>query len=265
MRCRVGHREITGEHGVDVADDVGTARREYRAWAAEPGADERVRVALVCVGSKALPGAPARTQVAADDLADLVVWDRRIPGPLRLGPTFHGVHDEGERTARFEDVVDGFGDGHLVGPLERLAERHEPERPEIERRDCFRDRLDPADVVDARFARATCALGEHVGIGIEADRLLERWRELDREDAGPASDVEQPSGSVEAHFVGQRRDELTRIRRTAGGVVTSVPSVDRRVVRHRSVTLRVASGDQDGRDGERDHEPYQRDDERGAG
>jgi hypothetical protein len=209
MRCRVGHREITGEHAVDVADDVGTARSEYRTWRAEPRTDERVRVALVCVGSKALPGAPARTQVAADELADLVVWDRRVAGPLRLGPTFHGVHDEGERPARLEEVVDGFGDAHLVGPLERLAERHEPERPEIELGDVFGQRLNPIDVVDPGPARATCALGEHVGVGIEADRLVERWRELDRQDAGPASDVEQPPGSVETHFVGQRRDELT--------------------------------------------------------
>ena len=168
----------------------------------------------------------------ADDLADLVVRDRRVVRALRLGPTFDRVHDERQRPARLEEVVDGFRDGDLVGPLERLAERHELEVSETELRDVFRDRVDPAGFVDAGLARATFALGEHVRIWIKPDRFVEGRRELDGEDAGTASDVEQPTGAVEAGLVGERRDELTRIRRTARRVVRSAASVDRRVVRH---------------------------------
>jgi len=70
-----------------------------------------------------------------------------------------------QRTARLEDVVDGFGDALAIGPLERLAECHQPEDPETELGDVFCKCLDPSDVVDPGLTRAPFALGEHVHIG----------------------------------------------------------------------------------------------------
>jgi hypothetical protein len=119
------------------------------------------------------------------------------------------VHDERDRAAWFEQVVDRLRHRDLVRPLVRLAERHELARAEVERRDHLRHRLDPPDVVHAGLARAACALDEHVGIGIEADRVLEGRRQLDRQDARPASHIEHPARAVQPDFCGERRDELT--------------------------------------------------------
>ena len=151
---------------------------------------ERVFVPIEPVGPVALARAPPRAQVAADELLELVVRDRWIAGSLRLRPSFDGVHDERKRTTWFEDVVDDFRDGDLVRPLERLPERHELERAEVERGDGLGHRLEPVDVVDPCFDRTAGGFGEHVRIGIKPDRLVERRRQLDREDAGTASDVE---------------------------------------------------------------------------
>ena len=50
-------------------------------------------------------------------------------GTWRARPTLHGVHDEGQHSAGLEHVVNHLGDRQLVGPVERLSERHQPERP----------------------------------------------------------------------------------------------------------------------------------------
>ena len=238
MRRGVRHREEAGEHAVEVAEDVGSAGGEDDARLPEPGSRQCILVPVGRCVPEPLAGPPARAQVAADDLVDLVVRDRRVASWFRLGPTVDRVHDEGEGAAWFEQVVDAFGDAFAVGPLERLSERDQLARAEPELGDLFRDRLDPSDAVDPGFPSTTFALVEHVGVRVEPDCLVERTSELDGEDPGPASDIEQTPGAVEPGLVGQRRDELARVRRTAARVVRRAPSIDRRVVRHRP-TLRL--------------------------
>jgi hypothetical protein len=77
------------------------------------------------------------------------------------------------------------------------------------------------------------ALGEHGGVGVEADRLLEEMREPDGEDAGTAAAVEEPAASVEPQLLGENGLELRRVGRPAAPVVGGGALVDRRVVRHR--------------------------------
>src|SRR5439155_25179889 len=98
------HREVAGEHAVDVAVDVGSALRPNDARLAEPGADERILVSFERVEAVPLPGTPSGSQVAADDLADLVVWDRRVARAVRLGPSLDGVPDKRVCRARLEPV-----------------------------------------------------------------------------------------------------------------------------------------------------------------
>jgi len=59
------------------------------------------------------------------------------------------------------------------------------------------------------------ALGEHLGIGVKADCVLEQRSETDGEYAGPAAGIQKPAASVETRLLGQDSFELRRVRGTA--------------------------------------------------
>ena len=68
--------------------------------------------------------------------------------------------------------------------------------------------MDPVDVGDALFRGDPATLGERCRIGVQADRLFEQVGEADREDAGTAANVEEPSGPIQVELRGENSLEL---------------------------------------------------------
>ncbi|MDQ6854261.1 MAG: hypothetical protein M3046_11345 [Actinomycetota bacterium] len=80
--------------------------------------------------------------------------DLREAGAARLRSTLVRVRDQRQRAARFENVVHGLGDPLTVGPLERLTERHQPERAEIQLGNVLGNRPYPPNVLHVRVVRS---------------------------------------------------------------------------------------------------------------
>ena len=162
----------------------------------------------VRTGARALADPRRRAEVLRDQRPDLSARDGRRPGARRLESALDRVHDQSQGTTGLEHVVHHLGDAGLVRPVEGLAERHQPKGARCGRRKLLGQRLDPVDVRDAPFVGEATSLGEHCRIGIETDRFLEEVGEPEREDAGPAAAVEEPSRSVQAELRGENCFEL---------------------------------------------------------
>jgi hypothetical protein len=81
----------------------------------------------------AVADAPGSSEIFLHQRLDLKVRDRRHPGVWWAEPPRHRVDDECQRTAWLQHVVDGLGHSLLVGPVEGLAETHQPVRPRRDR------------------------------------------------------------------------------------------------------------------------------------
>lgn len=139
----------------------------------------------------------------------------------RTGPTFHRVHDHRHGAAWDEHVVDGLGDAQLVGPLKRLAERHQPVGSRSSAWQVLRHCLDQRDIRQVSDLRGLATLGEHVGIWVEPHHGVEEGRQSRREDARPAADVEQAAVAIQIQLSHEGGFELGRIGRPAASVVRS--------------------------------------------
>ena len=115
--------------------------------------------------------------------------NRRVAGSGWLWPARVRVADQRQRTTWLDDVIDGFRDLLAVGPVERLAERYELERPQIKRGNTLAARLHPPNIVDPCFGGATYPFGQHLSVGIEANDLVEAVGQLDSEYTRAASDI----------------------------------------------------------------------------
>src|SRR6266498_5038342 len=76
------------------------------------------------------------------------IGDWRLARAARPWSSFMDVGDQGQWAARFEHVIDRFGDPLTVGPVEGLAKGDQPEPSETERGDVLGQGLHPADVAD---------------------------------------------------------------------------------------------------------------------
>ena len=99
------------------------------------------------------------------------IGDWRLARAARPWSSFMHVRDQGQWAARFEHVIDRFGDPLTVGPVEGLAKGDQPEPSETERGDVLGQGLHPADVADTGISGAPCALSQHLSIRVECDHL----------------------------------------------------------------------------------------------
>lgn len=124
--------------------------------------------------------------------------------PRRLRPAFHRAGHKSDVSAWFEHVEHRLGHPFPVGPVERLAEGHQPERAKVEFRDLLRQGLDPLDIGYPSLSGVASRLGKHVDIGVQANDLADKRGEFDAKHTGTAADVEQSSGAGEAALRGDR-------------------------------------------------------------
>ena len=158
------------------------------------------RVALLRHGSRVLAQHPPVTTLGA---TEFLPRDTR-----RCGPPVDGVHYQRQRPTWLQHVVHRLGNTGFVRPVERQAEGNYSVLSRCRPRELLGESLDPADVGHALFARGPATFSEHCWIGIEANRALEQVGESEGEDAGPAADVEEPSGPIEGEVGGENGLEL---------------------------------------------------------
>jgi hypothetical protein len=118
------------------------------------------------------------------------------------------VDDEGQRTAGLQHVVNRLGHVLLVGPVEGLAEGHQPVRPGRDRGQVFGQALNPPDVHHSLLLGGATALRQHAGIRVQADRLGEQRGEADGEHARAATAVQKPAVPVQTRLAGQEGFEF---------------------------------------------------------
>jgi hypothetical protein len=151
----------------------------------------------------ALAGAPGRSEILLHQRPDLVVRDRRHARVCRPGPPRHRVDDECQRTAGLQHVVDRLGHLLLVGPVEGLAEGHQPVWSWRGRRQVLGQALNPPDVHDSFFLGCATALRKHAGVRVQTHRLREQVSEADSQHARAASDIQEPAVPVETRLMHQ--------------------------------------------------------------
>jgi hypothetical protein len=113
------------------------------------------------------------------------------------------VDDEYQRTAGLQHVVDGLGHSLLLGPVEGLAEGHQPVRPGRDRGQVLGQALDPPDVHDPSFLGCTTAFRKHAGVRVQTDRLPEQRSEADGKHARAAADIQKPAVPIQARLLCQ--------------------------------------------------------------
>jgi hypothetical protein len=175
------------------------------------GTPKRVRgqhilEAVISFWSDALAGAPGRPEIFLHQRLDLIVRDRRHPRVWWPGPPGHRVDDQCQRTAGLQHVVDRLGRPLLVGPVEGLAEGHQPVRPRRGRGQVLGQALDPPDVHDCFFLGCAAALREHADVRVQTDRLPEQMSEADDKQARAAADIQKPAVSTQTRLL--RQDSL---------------------------------------------------------
>ena len=121
--------------------------------------------------------------------------------------------------------------------------------------------MDPANVCDPTLVGDPAALGEHRGVGVEPDRLLEQIREPDGEIARPAAAVEQPPAPVQPQLLREHRFELRRVPRPAVPIVRGGTLEERRVVRRQLGFSRPLAADPVAREPQADQADEDRKDE----
>jgi hypothetical protein len=89
-------------------------------------------------------------------------------------------------------------------PVERLPEGHDPARAQAQRRDVLGDRFHPVNVADPRLLAAPLSLAQHPALGVERGDLLEQPGQRQRQDTGPAANVEELPAAVQRQLSGHR-------------------------------------------------------------
>src|SRR5262249_2998574 len=140
-----------------------------------------------------------------------LVRDFWMAGAFRLWPTIALMSDENHRSPRHEKVVNGVRDSFPVGPLEGLTEGDQPELPEIHAREVLGTRSNPAHMIQAALSAFSCRFDQHVGIGIDAECLLEMSGEIKDERPRTAPDIEEPPGSIKLKLVLESRGQGARV------------------------------------------------------
>ena len=178
------------------------------------------------------------TEVATEQRLDLVVRDWRRGRVDGWRSVFDGRGDQSHRTARFEQVVDHRQHRLAVGPVDRLAERHQARRREVERGEVLGSSLDPCRRHMMVGGVAT-RLREHLRLGVDADHRVEQRCQLHREDARSAADVDQRARPVEPDLGAHHVRQLRRVRRSAPQIVRSRRRVrPGRIAHHASLAHR---------------------------
>jgi len=118
------------------------------------------------------------------------------------------VDDQCQRTAGLQHVVDRLGHVLLVGPVEGLAEGHQPVRPWRDRGQLLGQALDPPDLHDSLFLGCPAALRKHAGVRVQTHRLREQMSEADGKHARAAADIQQPAVPIQTHLLRQYGLEL---------------------------------------------------------
>lgn len=116
-----------------------------------------------------------------------------------------------EASAWFKGSIDGLGHPLPVGPVVRLAERHQAGDAESKCWDLTRQGLNQPNVDQLCFRGRASGLGEHVSVGIEADGFLDQGGHIDDKDAGTAANVKVAPGAVETTRRGDRVTESCRV------------------------------------------------------
>jgi len=124
----------------------------------------------------------------------------------------------GERAAGHQHLPHGGGDEVAVGPVEGVAERHDPEFAKAGRQ-VFGTGANPAHVRHPAVKSPPLGLRQHVFIRVDADRLAEERGQGECQDARPAAHIEQPALSVQAEGGGQRFGEAGGIRKPSALVI----------------------------------------------
>jgi hypothetical protein len=101
------------------------------------------------------------------------------------------VDDECQRTTRLQHVVNRLGHLLLFGPLEGLAEGHQPVRPWRDRGQVLGQPLDPPDVPDSFPLGCATALRKHAGVRVQTHHLREQMSEADGKHARAAADIQK--------------------------------------------------------------------------
>ena len=124
------------------------------------------------------------------------------------GAARHRMDDQCQRTAGLQHVADGLGHLLLVGPVEGLAERHQPVRPWRDRGQVLGQALDPPDVHDSLFLGCAATLRKHASVRVQADRLIEQMSEADGKHARTAAGIQKPAVPIQTRLVRQDGLEL---------------------------------------------------------
>jgi hypothetical protein len=79
--------------------------------------------------------------------------------------------------------------------------------------------LDPADARETDLGGTPSALGQHAGVGVDRNYLGKGGRELECHQAGATPHIEKEAAAIETQRVTEGRDDLGRVRRSAGEIV----------------------------------------------
>jgi hypothetical protein len=171
---------------------------------ASPG--QHILEAVSSLWGGALAGPPGKSEIF--QRLDLIMRDRGHPGAWWPEPPRHRVDDKCQRTVGLQHVVDGLGHWLLVGPVEGLAEGHQPVRPWRDRGQVLGQTLHPPDVHYFLFPGCATALRKHAGVRVQADRAGEQMSEADGKHARAAAGIQKLAVPIETRLLRQHGLEL---------------------------------------------------------
>ena len=199
---------------------------------AEPRPSQDVLVAVGVHRPEPASRSSVRTQIPGDQFLELIVRDERMARIRWHRASFDDRRDECDRAARLEHVEHRLDGILAIRPMERLAERDESKHPEVESAGCSRRLPGPTRCCGRERPAQRRAFGQHVLVGVEADRVDEVRCQFDRQDARTAPDVEQAPSKTSRDLLAQHAHQVPRVGRTSVDVVAGRASIDRGVVRH---------------------------------
>ncbi len=135
------------------------------------------------------------------------------------------------------------GDTLPVHPMERLRKGRNAE-PAVLIGQILGRSMNPIDVDDARIGGQSPTLGQHVGIGVHTDDVLEAWRKQQSQRTWPTPDVQHLPPTVELKHSGQTVSQLIRVWHAPLRVVGGATRVQRRIpfptgIRHENQFLQT--------------------------